>query len=60
MYSYIARRLAFGALTVVGVSIMVFVIMRINGVFEPPIGLFLIALALVAEVTLTAGGANRS
>ena len=29
MYSYIARRLAFGALTVVGVSIMVFVIMRI-------------------------------
>ena len=29
MYSYIARRLAFGALTVVGVSITVFVIMRI-------------------------------
>ena len=29
MYSYIARRLAFGALTVVGVSIMVFVIMRV-------------------------------
>lgn len=29
MYSYIARRLAFGALTVVGVSLMVFVIMRI-------------------------------
>src|SRR6516165_4867404 len=29
MYSYIARRLAFGALTVLGVSIMVFVIMRI-------------------------------
>jgi len=29
MYSYIARRLAFGALTIVGVSIMVFVIMRI-------------------------------
>jgi peptide/nickel transport system permease protein len=29
MYSYIARRLAFGAMTVVGVSIMVFVIMRI-------------------------------
>jgi peptide/nickel transport system permease protein len=29
MYSYIARRLAFGALTVVGVSIMVFIIMRI-------------------------------
>ena len=29
MYSYIARRLAFGALTVVGVSIVVFVVMRI-------------------------------
>jgi len=29
MYSYIARRLAFGALTVVGVSIMVFIVMRI-------------------------------
>lgn len=29
MYSYIVRRLAFGALTVIGVSITVFVIMRI-------------------------------
>jgi peptide/nickel transport system permease protein len=29
MYSYIARRLVFGALTVVGVSIMVFVVMRV-------------------------------
>ncbi len=29
MYSYIARRLAFGGLTVIGVSIMVFVVMRI-------------------------------
>jgi len=29
MYSYIARRLVFGAITVVGVSIMVFVVMRI-------------------------------
>jgi len=29
MYSYIARRLLFGALTVVGVSIVVFVVMRI-------------------------------
>jgi peptide/nickel transport system permease protein len=29
MYSYIARRLAFGAITVLGVSIIVFVIMRI-------------------------------
>ena len=29
MYSYVARRLAFGTLTVIGVSIMVFVVMRI-------------------------------
>ena len=29
MYSYVARRLVFGALTIVGVSIMVFVVMRI-------------------------------
>ena len=29
MYSYIARRLVFGALTVLGVSITVFVIMRV-------------------------------
>ena len=29
MLSYIARRLAFGAFTVVGVSIVVFVVMRI-------------------------------
>jgi peptide/nickel transport system permease protein len=29
MYSYIARRLVFGAITVIGVSIMVFVIMRV-------------------------------
>src|SRR5947207_15219843 len=29
MYSYIIRRLAFGALTVIGVSIIVFVVLRI-------------------------------
>ena len=29
MYSYIARRLAFGALTVVGVSIVVFFVLRV-------------------------------
>ena len=29
MYSYIVRRLAFGAVTVIGVSIVVFVVMRI-------------------------------
>src|ERR1700757_2211208 len=29
MYSYIVRRLAFGALTVIGVSIIVFIVLRI-------------------------------
>lgn len=44
----------------VGILVAVFVVMRINGGFQPQIGLFLIALALVAEVTLTAGGAART
>ncbi|MBI2780415.1 MAG: hypothetical protein HYX55_01300 [Chloroflexi bacterium] len=43
----------------VGVLVAVFVVMRLNGVFQPQIGLFLIALAFVAEVTLTAGSTNR-
>ena len=29
MYSYVARRLAFGALTVLGVSIVVFFVLRV-------------------------------
>jgi hypothetical protein len=44
----------------VGVLVAVFVVMRLNGVFQPQIGLFLIALALVAEITLTAGSTSRS
>jgi hypothetical protein len=44
----------------VGILIAVFVVMRINGDFQPQIGLFFVALALVAEVTLTAGGAPRA
>lgn len=44
----------------VGAVVAVLVIMRLNGILQPPIALFLIALALVAEVTLTAGGANRA
>jgi hypothetical protein len=44
----------------VGALIAVFVIMRVNGIFQLPIALFFIALAIVAEVTLTAGGANRA
>jgi hypothetical protein len=44
----------------VGILVAVLVIMRINGVLQPQIALFLGALALVAEVTLTAGGAART
>ena len=44
----------------VGILVAVFVVMRINGAFQPPIGLFLVALALVAEITLTGGGADRA
>jgi hypothetical protein len=44
----------------VGILVAVFVIMRINNVFQPQIALFLVALALVAEFTLTAGGAAQA
>jgi hypothetical protein len=44
----------------VGALAALFVVMRLNGVFQPQIGLFLLALALVAEVTLTAGSTNRA
>ena len=44
----------------VGALVAVYAVMRLEGVFQPPIGLFLVGLALVAEVTLTAGGANRA
>ena len=37
----------------VGLLVGLFVVMRINGVFQPQIGLFLAALVLVAEVTLS-------
>lgn len=40
----------------VGILVGVFVIMRLNGIFQPEIGLFLAALALVAEVTLSSAG----
>ena len=39
----------------VGVLVAIFVVMRLNDIFQLPIALFLVALALVAEVTLTAG-----
>jgi hypothetical protein len=37
----------------IGLLAAVIVLMRINGVFQPQIGLFFAALALVAEVTLS-------
>lgn len=43
----------------VGVLVAVFVLMRLNGIFQPEIGLFLVALALVAEVTLSSAGTGR-
>lgn len=44
----------------IGALTGLFVVMRLNGLFQPQIGLFLVALAVVAEVTLTAASANRS
>ena len=44
----------------VGVLVATFVVMRLNGIFQLPIALFLLALALVAEVTLTAGSTRGS
>jgi hypothetical protein len=39
----------------VGVLVAILVVMRLSDIFQLPIALFLLALALVAEVTLTAG-----
>jgi hypothetical protein len=44
----------------VGVLVAVFVVMRLNGIFQPQIALFLLALALVAEITLSSGGPGGS
>ena len=44
----------------VGVLVALFVVMRVNGIFQPQIGLFLVALALVAEITLSTGGPGRT
>jgi hypothetical protein len=43
----------------IGVLVTVFVVMRLNGIFQPQIALFFLALALVAEITLTAGSGRR-
>ena len=53
-FSFRRRRLVLGAW--VGALVAAYVVMRVNGIFQPSIGLFLAALALVAEVTLTTGG----
>ncbi len=37
----------------IGLLVAVFIVMRVNGVFQPQIGLFFAALAIVAEVTLS-------
>jgi hypothetical protein len=44
----------------VGVLVVVLVVMRLNGIFQPQVALFLICLAVVAEVTLTAGSTSRT
>lgn len=38
----------------VAALVALFVVMRIQGVFQPPIGLFILAMVLVAETTLSA------
>jgi hypothetical protein len=38
----------------VAALVAVFVVMRVEGIFQPPIALFLVAIALVAEMTLSA------
>jgi len=42
----------------VGLLVALYVVMRINGIFQPQIGLFFVVLAVVAEVTLSTGGAG--
>src|SRR5262245_9455615 len=39
----------------VGLLVTVFVVMRLNGIFQPPIGLCRVALALGAEISLSSG-----
>jgi hypothetical protein len=47
-----ARALRRGAW--VAVLVALFVVMRVQGIFQPPIGLFLAAMVLVAEMTISA------
>src|SRR6266481_3996671 len=61
MYSYIARRLAFGALTIVGVSIMVFVVMRIlpRGPLTAEIALISVVLSWLVGIPVAIVSALR-
>ena len=38
----------------VAILVALFVVMRVQGIFQPPIGLFLAAMVLVAEMTISA------
>lgn len=38
----------------VGIVVALFVVMRVQGLFQPPIGLFLVAMVVVAETTISA------
>jgi hypothetical protein len=38
----------------VAVLVALFVVLRVQGIFQPPIGLFLAAMVLVAEMTISA------
>jgi hypothetical protein len=38
----------------VAILVALFIVMRVQGIFQPPIGLFLAAMVLVAEMTISA------
>ena len=38
----------------IAVLVALFIVMRVQGIFQPPIGLFLAAMVLVAEMTISA------
>ncbi len=40
----------------IAVLVALFIVMRVQGIFQPPIGLFLAAMVLVAEMTISAQG----
>lgn len=38
----------------IAILVALFIVMRVQGIFQPPIGLFLAAMVLVAEMTISA------